>query len=81
MLQKFFYKLLGGNSRSQRLHGRAGKFLYGRKGILSWWFVLVASPSGVAAVLEPSAVAAAVMAVATVIGDASAPAGCHFEFY
>ena len=81
MRQKFFYRLLGGHSRSQRLLGRAGKFLYGRKGILSWWFVLVAASPGAAAVLEPSDVAAAVVAVATVIGDAPAPAGCHFEFY
>lgn len=81
MLQKLFYRLLGGHSRSQRLHGRAGKFLYGRKGILSWWFVLVAAPRGAAAALEPSAVAAVVVAVATVIGDALAPAGCQFEFY
>ena len=67
---KVFYRLLGGHSRSQRLHGRAGKFLYGRKGILSWWFVLVAAPRGAAAALEPSAVAAVaavVVAVATVI--------------
>ena len=42
---------------------------------------MVAAPPGAAAVLEPSAVAAAVVAVATMIDDAPAPAGCHFEFY
>ena len=81
MLQKFFYRLLDGHSRSLRLHGRAGKFLYGRKDTLYWWFVLVAAPPGAAAVLEPSDVAAAIVAAATVVADATASAGCrkHLE--
>ena len=75
MLQIFFYRLLYGHSRSQRLQGRAGKFLYGRKDPVYWWFVLVAGPPGAAAVLEPSDVAAVIVAAATVVADAPAPAG------
>ena len=66
----FFYRLLDGHSRSERLHGRAGKFLYGTKDAVYWWFVLVAAPPEAAAVLEPSDVAAAIVAAATVIADA-----------
>ena len=77
MLQKPFDRLCDGHSRSRRLHGRAGKFVYGRKDTLSWWFVLVAAPAGAAAVLEPSDVADALVASATVVADAPARAGCR----
>ena len=77
MLQKPFDRLFDGHSRSQHLHGRAGKFVYGRKDTPSWWFVLVAAPPGAAAVLEPSDVAVAIVAAATVVADAPAPASCR----
>ena len=77
MLQKPFDRLFDSHSRSRRLHGRAGKFLYCRKDTLSWWFVLVAAPPGDAAVLEPSDVADAIVAAAMVIADAPTHAGCR----